>query len=111
MSSSGKADRIPSGLDIITAVSNIIQTSRGLSSILYDMVDLVIEIVGSDDCAIWLYEDELLRLKARHRQNVESAEEITLMPGEGITGMVAASREPIFVRDVGRDERYNRYRQ
>ncbi|HOO55542.1 MAG TPA: GAF domain-containing protein [bacterium] len=106
MSSSGKADRIPSGLDIITAVSNIIQTSRGLSSILYDMVDLVIEIVGSDDCAIWLYEDEFLRLKARHRQNVESAEEITLMLGEGITGMVAESREPMFVRDVGRDERY-----
>jgi two-component system, NtrC family, sensor histidine kinase HydH len=100
-----KIDQLPLGLDIIAAVGNVIQSSRGIESILSDIIGLVTEIMATDECSIWLYEDGVLNLKAS-RGFCTICGEVTLALGEGVVGRVAETREPISIGDVRVDERY-----
>jgi signal transduction histidine kinase/putative methionine-R-sulfoxide reductase with GAF domain len=101
-------DRLPIGLDIINAVGDVIQSSRGIELILSDILDLVMEIMGADDCSIWLYEGGLMRLKASHGVCVGDFEDVALEIGEGITGRAAAERAPIALRETDEDDRLDR---
>ncbi len=107
MPSQSGIDQLPIGLDIINAVGDVIQSSRGIESILSDIIDLVMEIMGADDCSIWLYEGGLLRLKASRGVCTGDFEDVTLKIGEGITGRAAAERMPIALRETDIDDRFN----
>ncbi len=87
------------GMDIINTVGQVIMSGRGTESVLRDIADLVIEIMGADACAIWLYEDGVLKLKSGRGYEM-GREEITLQIGDGITGRVAMSRIPMAISDV-----------
>ncbi len=106
-----KIDQLPIGLEIITAVGEVIQSSRGIESILSDIIDLVMEIMGADDCSIWLYEAGLLSMKASKGVCVGDFEGVTLNLGEGIIGRAALERMPIAVREAAEDDRYRHMQQ
>ncbi|MFA6448440.1 MAG: GAF domain-containing protein [bacterium] len=103
-----KNDRLPIGLDIITAVGEVIQSSRGIESILNDIIDLVMEIVAADDCSIWLFEEGLLWLKASRGACAGDFEGVSLELGEGITGQAAQQRKLIVLRETEEDDRFRK---
>lgn len=106
MASIGRMEHFPLGLDIISAVGQVIQSSRGIESILADIIELVTEIMRTDECSIWLYEDGMLKMKAGRGVCLVGECDISMAPGEGITGRVAMWRQPISISDVRQDARY-----
>ncbi len=87
-------------MELMTRVSHAIQSSRGIESILHDIIELVLEIMNAQACSIYLYEDGLLRLKATKGLSVTDITDIKITLGEGITGKTALQKKPLAIRDI-----------
>jgi len=77
-----------------------------------DLLELVIgQTTGAmeaDVCALYLYDSvrQGLVLTATNGLNQSAVGRVMMRPGQGITGTVAASRQPLAVADVGADPRF-----
>lgn len=100
----------------LTALAALDEATRaiGLSEDLDDLIDSVLdqagELVGFEHCALMLYDadHEELRVERARGYGDRRAEilELTLGPGEGISGVAVREKRPVRIGDVRRDPRY-----
>ncbi len=77
-----------------------------------ELLDLIIReatsAIGTDVCSLYLLAQDgrSLRLTATNGLNERMVNRVTMAIGEGITGWVAATRQPRLVTDVAQDEHW-----
>ncbi|HJT89421.1 MAG TPA: SpoIIE family protein phosphatase [Bryobacteraceae bacterium] len=95
-------------LDFLLEVSDATNQTLDLDPLLARVAEIVQRVLPYDLFAILLYRESSRDLRIRyavgHREEVVA--NLSVAPGEGITGLAAASREPILVGDVRNDPRY-----
>jgi len=95
-------------LDFLLEVSAVTSETLDLDRALANVAAAVKEVVPYDLFAILLYSEVrrglTIRYSIGHREEVVRS--LVLPLGEGITGVAAATREPILVGDVRSDSRY-----
>jgi phosphoserine phosphatase RsbU/P len=95
-------------LDFLLEVATSTAQSLDLDKLLESVAQNIQRVLHYDLFAILLYSDRrkdlTIRFAIGHRAEVVKSVRIKL--GEGITGIAAATREPILVPDVRNDERY-----
>jgi len=95
-------------LDFLLEVSTMTSETLDLDRILANVAAIVKEVVVYDLFAILLYSERQKGLSIRygigHRDEV--VRNLIIPLGEGITGLAAASRQPVMVGDVQSDTRY-----
>src|SRR5258708_6444187 len=95
-------------LDFLLEVSAAITLTLDLDQLLANVAEIVQKVLPYDLFAILLYSERRRDLRIRyavgHRDDV--IRNLSIAVGEGITGIAAASREPVLVSDVRNDPRY-----
>jgi sigma-B regulation protein RsbU (phosphoserine phosphatase) len=95
-------------LDFLLEVSVATAQTLDLDQLLANVAGIVQKVLPYDLFAILLYSEKRHDLRIRyavgHREELVSS--LSLALGEGITGIAAASREPVLVGDVRNDPRY-----
>jgi len=95
-------------LDFLLEVSAATSETLDLDRIMANVADVVKEVIPYDLIAILLYNERQgglsIRYSIGHREEIVRS--LVLPLGEGITGVAAASRQPILVPDVHSDPRY-----
>lgn len=87
-------------LSTLNAIASTVSQSLNLNETLSDTLDKVINLTNVDAAAIYLTKDDHIVLKAHHNfsaQMVEGTSELKI--GEGLSGRVAASGQPIVVQE------------
>jgi phosphotransferase system enzyme I (PtsP) len=97
-------------LEIIRSVAQTMQESTSTRPALDAVVKLISEKMGVDVCSIYLYQggENCLHLAASEGLNVKSGEEITMSPGEGLTGFVFSKGEIVNIANP-KDDTRNKY--
>ncbi len=101
-------------LDRLTAlnkVSNIINSTLELESLLKTTITLISEVMGVEICSLMLLEGEPPELKivVAHGLDENIIKSVRIKPGEGIAGHVARTGKPLLITDLSRDEKFSRY--
>ena len=95
-------------LDFLLEVSTVTAETLDLERLLAAVADLIHRVIRHDVLAILLYSEKAQGLRIRyargHRDEIVRSLVIPL--GEGLTGIAAATRQPILVNDVLSDPRY-----
>jgi sigma-B regulation protein RsbU (phosphoserine phosphatase) len=95
-------------LDFLLEVSVATASTLDLDQLLSHVARIIHKVLPYDLFAILLYSERRRDLRIRyavgHREDVVSNLSLTL--GQGITGIAAATREPVLVGDVRTDVRY-----
>ena len=95
-------------LDFLLEVSAVTSETLDLDHLLPAVADFVHHVIPHDIFAILLYSDKAQGLRIRyargHRDEV--VRNLVIPLGEGITGIAAATRQPVLVNDVLSDPRY-----
>lgn len=97
-------------LEIIRSVAQTMQESSSTRPALEAVVKLISEKMGVDVCSIYLYDAARSRLELAASQglNVKPGREISMSPGEGLTGYVFGNGELINIANPKQDKR-NKY--
>jgi len=89
-------------LRLLTETIAAVNSSLDLQEVLELVASKVADALGTDACFVYLYDersDELV-LRATHGTRVEELTRTPRMrPGEGITGVAAAEREPVMLSE------------
>lgn len=89
-------------LRLLTETIAAVNSSLDLQEVLELVASKVADALGTDACFVYLYDeraDELV-LRATHGTRVEELTRTPRMrPGEGITGVAAAQREPVMIAE------------
>ena len=95
-------------LDFLLEVSAATSETLDLDRILANVASIVKEVIPYELLAIMLYSERQQGLSIRysigHREEI--VRNLVLPLGEGVTGVAAATRQPILVNDVRSDPRY-----
>ncbi|HVW09826.1 MAG TPA: GAF domain-containing protein [Bryobacteraceae bacterium] len=95
-------------LDFLLEVSTTMAETLDLDDLLASVASIVQRVIPYELFAILLYNEKRQELRIRHavghRQDV--VRNLVIMPGEGLVGIAAQTREPILVPDVRNDPRY-----
>jgi phosphotransferase system, enzyme I, PtsP len=97
-------------LEIIRSVAQTMQESASTRPALEAVVKLISEKMGVDVCSIYLYQPDnnRLRLAASEGLNLDSSSDVTMSPGEGLTGYVFSRGEIVNIANPSEDKR-NKY--
>ena len=89
---------------IIRATANLTDRDR----LLAEIVDGATEATGTDVCSIYLWQpsERVLLLTATNGLSRSGIGKVRIELGEGVTGWVAAQRQPLAVRDVRYESRF-----
>src|SRR5437667_12728101 len=85
---------------LLTETIEAVNSSLDLEEVLELVASKVAEALGADACFVYLYDERSgeLVLRATHGTRVEEmTRRPRLRPGEGITGVAAAEREPVMI--------------
>jgi len=95
-------------LDFLLEISSLTSQTLDLDQLLGEVAAIIKQAVPHDLFAIFLYNDRQKSLSLRHGigHREEHIKNLSLGLGEGIVGTVAATRQPLLVRDVRQDPRY-----
>ena len=97
-------------LGAMLAVGKAVTSSLDLGEVLDQSLDTVIEITSDDAAEVWLTDDgggvSIRRHRGGHREAFLERSRFRI--GEGVPGIVAESREPLFIHDVPSDDRFLR---
>ncbi len=92
-------------LEVSAATS---ETLTDLDGLLANVAEIIRKVVPYELFAILLYSEKAKELRIRyaigHRDEV--VRRLVVRPGEGLTGLAAATRQPVLVGDVTKDPRY-----
>jgi two-component sensor histidine kinase/putative methionine-R-sulfoxide reductase with GAF domain len=98
----GHVDATARHLRLLTETIAAVNSSLDLQEVLELVASKVADALGTDACFVYLYDersDELV-LRATHGTRVEELTRTPRMrPGEGITGVAAAEREPVMLSE------------
>lgn len=95
-------------LDFLLEVSQLTSETLDLDQLLSNVAEIVKEVIPYDLFAILLYSEKTRGLRIRHSigHRGEITRNLTIQLGEGLTGLAAATRQPVMVNDVQSDPRY-----
>jgi len=97
-------------LATIAAFAQAMLRHHTLDDLLWDIADLIGELLGFDDCVIYMVEGEVLVQAAafglKNPTKRQIKEPIVIPIGRGIVGSVALTAEAEYVADISSDERY-----
>ena len=94
------------GLHQIISAAN---STLDLDTSLQTVVETVAQVVGVEACSVYLYDkhrDELI-LRATRGLNRATIGQVVLRLGNGVTGWAAQLGQPVAVRDVWQESRFN----
>jgi uroporphyrinogen-III synthase len=86
-----------SAIDLIHEIGSRLAAADPLQAVLARVVDFASSIVQCDSCFVYVLSGEDLVLRASKTPHPEVVDRLTLPVGQGITGWVAAHREPVAV--------------
>jgi phosphoserine phosphatase RsbU/P len=95
-------------LDFLLEVSAVTAETLDLDQLLPAIADFTQRVIQHDVLAILLYSDKAhgLRIRYSRGHRDEIVRSLVIPLGEGLTGIAAATRQPILVNDVLNDPRY-----
>jgi sigma-B regulation protein RsbU (phosphoserine phosphatase) len=95
-------------LDFLLEVSAATSETLDLDQLLGNVARIVKEVIPHDLFAILLYNERLGGLRIRYSigHRAEITANLVIALGEGLTGVAAATRQPVLVNDVRADSRY-----
>jgi signal transduction protein with GAF and PtsI domain len=86
-----------SPVDVLHEITLRMGTADGFHEVLTRVVDFASALVKCDSCLIYVLEGDELLLRASKNPHPEVVDRLKLRVGEGITGWVAAHREPVAI--------------
>jgi K+-sensing histidine kinase KdpD len=89
-------------------IASLATQARDWDELMHSIVDGTTVAMGVEVCSFYLadHEHQRLTLAATNGLDTSQVGRVSLAWGQGITGRVAASREPIAVEDVTLDDRF-----
>jgi K+-sensing histidine kinase KdpD len=89
-------------------IARLATQARDWDELMHSIVDGTTVAMGVEVCSFYLADHEHTRLTLAATNGLDRAQvgKVSLAFGQGITGRVAASREPIAVEDVTLDDRF-----
>ncbi len=103
------ADRADFHLKIVQEISDLVNTSTGLNTILKKVVSKIADSLGLDVVSVYILDRKrnVLALRSTKGLNVDPQRTpINLDPSEGLTGLVYQTSRPITVMPASKHERY-----
>jgi two-component system, sensor histidine kinase PdtaS len=96
-------------LDGLHRIISAANSSRSLSASLQTVAETVADVMNTDVCSIFLFEQDenRLYLRATKGLNRGAIGEMSLALGQGIGGLAAQEGRPIMVHDVQHDQRFH----
>jgi signal transduction protein with GAF and PtsI domain len=88
-----------SPVDVLHEITLRMGTADGFHEVLSRLVDFASALVKCDSCLIYVLEGDELLLRASKNPHPEVVDRLKLRVGEGITGWVAAHREPVAISE------------
>jgi len=98
-------------LETLNAVAGVVSRSLDLNEILHDALEKTLQVLDVEAGGIYLLDDtsEILTIAAQRGFGPEFIEAIAVLEvGEGFSGLVAQSGQPLVVKDVSADPRLTR---
>jgi signal transduction histidine kinase len=101
-------DRRLDELAFLHEIAQLATLARDWDELMHSIVDGTTAAMGVEVCSFYLADHERMRLTLAATNGLDRSQvgKVSLAWGEGITGRVAASRTPIAVEDVTRDNRF-----
>ena len=97
-------------LEFLHSVTSRIAAADPLHEVLDQIVEFVSEFVNCDSCFIYVLEGNDLVLRASKNPHPEVIDRLRVRLGEGITGWVAAHREPVVIpHNASQDPRFRTF--
>jgi signal transduction histidine kinase len=95
-------------LAFLHEIAQLATQARDWDELMHSIVDGTTAAMGVEVCSFYLADHDRTRLTLAATNGLDRSQvgRVSLAWGEGITGRVAASREPIAVEDVNRDGRF-----
>ena len=93
-------------VDVLHRISESINNTLDLESVLRHIVDMVVEVTKADACLLYLISDgrDELMLRASKNPHPKLIGRITIGLGEGITGWVARERTRVVIPNNASDD-------
>lgn len=107
--SGASADRRLDELAFLHEIAQLATLARDWDELMHSIVDGTTVAMGVEVCSFYLADHEASRLTLAATNGLDRTQvgKVSLAWGMGITGRVAASRSPIAVVDVTKDERFS----
>lgn len=102
-----RAEREHKEIITLEEISMLASSDYDLREVLRSLAQKTASRLGVDVCSIYLWEDGALVLEGTYGLSQEAVGVARLRPGEGITGSALEARTPMYIEDVGKDERYH----
>ena len=95
-------------LAFLNEIAQMATQARDWDELMHSIVDGTTAAMGVEVCSFYLADHERMRLTLAATNGLDRAQvgKVSLSWGQGITGRVAATRTPIAVEDVTRDDRF-----
>ncbi len=102
-------DRRLRELAFLTEIAQLATLARDWDELMRSIVDGTTAAMGVEVCSFYLADADQTRVTLAATNGLDRAQvgKVSLGWGQGITGRVAASREPIAVEDVTSDDRFS----
>jgi uroporphyrinogen-III synthase len=101
-----------SPVDFLHEIGSRMASSDPLHEVLGQIVEFAANLVECDSCFLYVLEDDELVLRASKNPHEEIVDRLKLRVGQGITGWVAAHREPVAIsQDAARDPRFQYFNE
>src|SRR5437773_1224098 len=86
-------------LDLLHRITHIISSTIELPELLKQICKMIVEVLGSDSCLIYLYDEQehSLVLSESHNPHPGAVGNVKLKLGEGITGWVGAHKKTVAI--------------
>jgi uroporphyrinogen-III synthase len=101
-----------SEIDLLHEIGSRIAAADPLHGVLTRVVEFVASVVACDSCFVYVLDGEDLVLRASMTPHPDVVDRLKLRVGQGITGWVAAHREPVAVaRHAFQDPRFQTFNE
>src|SRR4051794_26856531 len=96
-----------SHVDVLHEITVRLNAADGFHEVLSKVIDFATALVKCDACLIYVLEGDELVLRASKNPHPDVVDRLKLRLGQGITGWVAAHREPVAIPErAGQDPRF-----
>jgi GAF domain-containing protein len=92
-------ERVRLESDTLYSIVKVVGSSVDLTRVLDGVVELVTEATGCHACFVYIRDGDRLRMRAASRIYAHVVGKIEFALDEGLTGWVARTREPAFIRE------------
>jgi uroporphyrinogen-III synthase len=86
-----------SDIDVLHEIGSRIAAADPLHEVLFRVVQFASSVVHCDSCFVYVLDEDALVLRASKTPHPDVVDRLKLRVGEGITGWVAAHRQPVAV--------------